>query len=88
MEAADWGDFAGFFAFGIRKPFEVELFEVEFSPTFDFAAKSAARGIEEELALAANLLLPMGLIAGETQNISGSESKCHIQGRYSRPIEK
>ena len=62
MEAADWVDFAGFF--GIRKSLEVELFEVVFSPTFDFVAESAAReGIEEGLALAAVLLMSlMGLI--------------------------
>ena len=68
MEAADWGDFAGFF--GIRESFEVELFEVEFSPTFDFAAESTARGIEEELALAADLLMSsMGLIGYKFEKV-------------------
>ena len=74
MEAADWGDFAGFF--WIRESFEVELFD-EISPTFAFAAESAAReGIEEGLALAAVLLMSsMGLVTGDIVKIKRNSKK-------------
>ena len=60
MEAADWEDSAGcgVWKFSFARsllPLKKVKFD-EISPTF--AAESAARGIEEELALAADLEMP------------------------------